>query len=346
MWTINDFPAYADLSGWPNKGEYACPYCMHSIRSKRLKHGKKHCYMGHRRYLPMDHPWRRNKKTFDGTQELECAPHVQSGEEILGQLEGMVFGDESAGMANKDKKKKRNKRKKGETSTENVIWKKKSIFFRLPYWKDNLLRHNLDVMHIEKNVMDNILGTILDIPGKTKDDLAARTDLMEMGLRHKLHPFTADNGRTYMPAACHTMSRDDKTHFLKVIRNVRVPDGYASNVSRCVKLKECTISGLKSHDSHILMQQLLPIALRGSLPNNVVRPLVEMSAFFRGICSTNLTQEDMDRLEGDVCVTLCKLEQIFPPGFFTSMVHVVVHLVRECRLGGPVQYRWMYPAER
>jgi hypothetical protein len=61
MWTINDFPAYADLSGWPNKGEYACPCCMHSIRSKRLKHDKKHCYIGHRRYLPMDHPWRRNK---------------------------------------------------------------------------------------------------------------------------------------------------------------------------------------------------------------------------------------------------------------------------------------------
>jgi hypothetical protein len=32
---------------------------------------------------------------------------VQSGEEILGQLEGMVFGDESAGMANKDKMKKK-----------------------------------------------------------------------------------------------------------------------------------------------------------------------------------------------------------------------------------------------
>jgi hypothetical protein len=121
-----------------------------------------------------------------------------------------------------------------------------------------------------------------------------------------------------MPAACHTMSRDDKTHFLKVIQNVRVPDRYASNVSRCVRIKECTISGLKSHDSHILMQQLLPIALRGSLPDNVVRPLVEMSAFFRGLCSTNLTQEDMDQLEGDVCVTLCKMEQIFPPVFLLA----------------------------
>jgi hypothetical protein len=94
------------------------------------------------------------------------------------------------------------------------------------------------------------------------------------------------------------------------------------------------------------MQQLLPIALRGNLPNNVVGPIVELSTFFQGICSTTLTQEDMDRLERNVIITLCKMEQIFPPGFFTSMVHVVIHLVRECRLGGPVQYRWMYPFER
>jgi hypothetical protein len=35
-----------------------------------------------------------------------------------------------------------------------------------------------------------------------------------------------------------------------------------------------------------------------------------------------------------------------PLDFFTSMVQLVVHLVCECRLGGPVQYRWMYLAER
>jgi hypothetical protein len=127
---------------------------------------------------------------------------------------------------------------------------------------------------------------------------------------------------------------------------VRVPDGLASNISLCVRLKDRTISGLKSHDSHILMQQLLPIALRQSLPDKVVRPLMEIFAFFRGICSTKLSQEEMDRLQGDVCITLCKLEQVFPPEFFTSMVHLVVHFVRERRLGGPMQYRWMYPVER
>ncbi|CAK8562009.1 unnamed protein product [Lathyrus sativus] len=28
------------------------------------------------------------------------------------------------------------------------------------------------------------------------------------------------------------------------------------------------------------------------------------------------------------------------------MVHLVVHLVEEVKLGGPVHYRWMYPVER
>jgi hypothetical protein len=124
MWTINDFPAYADLSGWPTRGVKACPCCMYSTRSAWLKYGKKYCFMGHRRYLPMDHPFRRNRRTFDGKQEFECAPEVPSGEEILSQLEGMVFGDESAGktpkpppQTKKDRKKKK-KRKAVEEEAE------------------------------------------------------------------------------------------------------------------------------------------------------------------------------------------------------------------------------------
>ena len=130
--------------------------------------------------------------------------------------------------------------------------------------------------------MDNIIGTLLDMKGKTKDNLKASKDLRKMGLRPELHPITKANGRTYMPTTCHTMSNVDKSNFLKVLKNVRVLDGYASNVSRCVKLKVRTIVGLKSHDNHILMQQLLPIALRGSLPNRIIKPLIELSTFFRG----------------------------------------------------------------
>jgi hypothetical protein len=91
---------------------------MYSTRSKWLKHGKKYNYMGHRRWLPMDHPLRRNRRTFDGKQEFECAPEVPSGDEILRQLKGMAFGDESAGktpnpteLTKKDRKKKKKKKK-------------------------------------------------------------------------------------------------------------------------------------------------------------------------------------------------------------------------------------------
>jgi hypothetical protein len=70
------------------------------------------------------------------------------------------------------------------------------------------------MMHIEKNVMDNILGTILDIKGKTKDNLQACQDLQEMGLRPKLHLYIGDDWRTYFSPASHTMSNEDKIAFL------------------------------------------------------------------------------------------------------------------------------------
>jgi len=60
-------------------------------------------------------------------------------------------------------------------------------------------------MHIEKNVCDNIIGTLLDIEGKTKDNLNARRDLKEMGIRRDLHP-TYRDGRWYYPAACYSLS--------------------------------------------------------------------------------------------------------------------------------------------
>ena len=95
--------------------------------------------MGHRQYLPLSHPWRKNKNFFDGNQELQCAPDVPSGDEILRQLEGMPFGDENAGKTRSESNKNKGEKRKKGTSNEqqpesnNVLWKKKSIFFRLPY---------------------------------------------------------------------------------------------------------------------------------------------------------------------------------------------------------------------
>ena len=94
------------------------------------------------------------------------------------------------------------------------------------------------------------------------------------------------------------------------------------------------------------MQRLIPITFRGFLEDTVWDPLVEVSDFFRSLCATVLRKSDMERLETTIVETICKLEQIFPPAFFDSMEHLAIHLPWEAKVGGPVQYRWMYPFER
>ena len=61
-------------------------------------------------------------------------------------------------------------------------------------------------MHIEKNVCDNLIGTLLNLDGKIKDNMKARLDLKEMGIRQELHPKVTDNDKIYVPSACYTMS--------------------------------------------------------------------------------------------------------------------------------------------
>ncbi|GKC63149.1 hypothetical protein Tco_1095747 [Tanacetum coccineum] len=104
--------------------------------------------------------------------------------------------------------------------------------------------------------------------------------------------------------------------------------------------------GMKSHDCHVFMQRLIPIAFRELLPTAVWKLLTELSLFFRDITYTMLKEEDMIRLHEDIPMILCQPKRIFPPGFFDSMEHLPVHLPYEARVGGPNQYRWMCPFER
>ncbi len=121
-----------------------------------------------------------------------------------------------------------------------------------------------------------------------------------------------------------------------------MPDGYASNIKRCV----CKVSGLKTHDCHVIFQKLLPIAIRDILPEDVVIPLIQLSRFFNAICSKELSVDDLESMSNSIAETLCRLEMVFPPAFFDIMMHLPVHLAEEAKLGGPVCYRWMYPIER
>ena len=84
------------------------------------------------------------------------------------------------------------------------IWKKKSVFFDLPYRSRLEGRHCIDVMHVVKNVSDSLIGTLLNINGKTNDGLNARLDFIEMNIQGELAPIEMGK-RTYLPPACYTM---------------------------------------------------------------------------------------------------------------------------------------------
>ena len=108
-------------------------------------------------------------------------------------------------------------------------WKKKSIFFDFEYWKYIHVRHNLDVMNIEKKFCDNIIGTLLNIVGKIKDGLNFCLDLAEMGLRSELAP-RFESKITYLPLSCYTLSIMEKTVFCQRISQLKVPYGVCSNL--------------------------------------------------------------------------------------------------------------------
>ncbi|KAD6795867.1 hypothetical protein E3N88_06763 [Mikania micrantha] len=55
--------------------------------------------------------------------------------------------------------------------------------------------HNLDVMHIEKNICDNVIWTLLDISGKSKDHPKARFDILELGIKERLQPVLSNDGK-------------------------------------------------------------------------------------------------------------------------------------------------------
>jgi len=107
MWTINDFPAYSIMSGRSTSSYLACSSCAENIVSEWLYKSKKICYMGH--------------KCF----KKDPPPPPPTGQDVLSSVDNLnvIFGLNY----------------KNPTDTH---WRKRSIFFELSYWKDNLIHHN------------------------------------------------------------------------------------------------------------------------------------------------------------------------------------------------------------
>jgi hypothetical protein len=102
---------------------------------------------------------------------------------------------------------------------------------------------------------------------------------------------------------------------------------------------------MKSHNHHVLLQHILPIAIRHSLLPGPQETLIRLRSCFQRICTWVIDPDDMPSLKIYVTETLCLLELWFPPNFIDIMIHLVIHLIKEAEICGPVQVHWCYMVE-
>jgi uncharacterized Zn finger protein (UPF0148 family) len=333
QYSLHDFLAYGIFSAWCVHGKFPCPTCKAAVMFTWLnKGGKYSSFDKHRQFLPENHEFRQNKKHFTkDVQVTDPIPHIMTGAEVLAQIEALKIDEINGGFIG--------------YGTEHM-WTHISGLTRLPYFKDLLLPHNIDVMHTEKNVAEALWATLMDMK-KSKDNVKARLDVEKMCDRPKLVMKTPAPGKRWRRGpADYILKRADRKEVLQWMKTLSFPDGYAANLSRGVNLQTMKVLGMKSHDFHIWIERILPAMTRGYLSEPVWRVLAELSFFFRQLCAKELSRDVIADLERAAPLLLCKMEMIFPPGFFLSMQHLILHLPSEARLGGPVQFRWCYAVER
>jgi hypothetical protein len=156
-----------------------------------------------------------------------------------------------------------------------------------------------------------------------------------------LHMWRSARERFFMPDAPYVLSWEEKIQFLKNLKSLRCPTGYVSNLYN--RIVDGKLRGLKSHDYHILLQQLLPVCLRNLGDAEMMGAIVRISRLFRRLCRKVVDSGTEEQLLADVTEVLVSLEKVFPLAFFDIMVHLTIHLVEELFICGPVHTRWMYP---
>ena len=356
--TVHDYLGYGYVAGQVCHGYCGCTRCMDDTTSQQLTSRKdggsgKIVYMGHRRWLEQDDPWRNRGDLFNGHAEHRGPPRKRSGAEIDELLKNWKECPAPG----------KTMRKAPEPLLK--VWKTRSVFWDLEYWHKLDTPHCLDQMHICKNVLESLLATLMNMPDKTKDGPKARKDLQDLKIREDLHMpprKMSDETETetearekkgkkikkedYCPPSCFTLSQAEIDQFFKCLTGVKVSSGYCGKISRYLDTDKKRFSGMKSHDCHVMMTQILPVALRGIMDKHVRDTLIGLCNFFDVISRKSISVKQLRRLQEEIVVILNELEMYFPPAFFDVMVHLCVHIVDDIIDLGPSFLHNMMPFER
>jgi hypothetical protein len=136
---------------------------------------------------------------------LDEPPRYLTGEEILAQINTFISDTDNYGKLHN--------------------WKFISCFWQLPYFHKLLLRHDINMMHNEKNVAEAIWKTCMDIPEKTKDNVKARRDLAQICSRPSQNLRQKPNGNWDRTRGPFCIDKKDKPAVHQCYKELKFPDG-------------------------------------------------------------------------------------------------------------------------
>ena len=124
--------------------------------------------------------------------------------------------------------------------------------------------------------------------------------------------------------------------FCKLMRGIKVPTGFSSNIKSLVSMKDLTMTGYNSHDCHIMLTVFLPILIRAISPEYVKMVITRMSYFFNCITQKVIDKTELPALKEFIVETLYQLNKCFPPSYFDILPHLMLHMVDQIEQLGPV----------
>jgi hypothetical protein len=68
-----------------------------------------------------------------------------------------------------------------------------------------------------------------------------------------------------------------------------------------------------------------------------------MCHFINAISKKVIDIVELDEIHNEMRVTMCHLEMCFPPSFFDTMEHYMIHLANQIFVLGPMYMHHMYP---
>src|SRR6266498_2471003 len=110
-------------------------------------------------------------------------------------------------------------------------------------------------------------------------------------------------------------------------------------------MKDLNLVGMKSNDCHVMITQLLPIAIRCIKPDYVKLAVTRLCHFFNTIAHKVIDPPELSALNIEIAETLSLLEMVLPLSLFDMMVYHLGHIIEEIKILGPVFLHQMYPFE-